>query len=199
VLVIQNRQARCAAVPFVTPELLPNAALESSDQPSMPTGWSAAAPGVELQGSAGKGFDYNNDGRALQLIGIGNFVQTPPIAVQPGARYCFTGRALTDSAKHSATRLRLVFDWRDAQNRPLGKHMTNWQQVVLWQPEAPPGDDEVACSATPVPNSMISRSPSAAAIWCGCGCATTADAPMPGDTVRWAGNQRPRGAPGLPK
>ena len=139
-LVIQNRQARCAAVPFVTPELLPNAALESSDQPSMPTGWSAAAPGVELQGSAGKGFDYNNDGRALQLIGIGNFVQTPPITVQPGARYCFTGRALTDSAKHSATRLRLVFDWRDVQNRSLGKHMTDWQQVMLWQPEAQPED-----------------------------------------------------------
>jgi hypothetical protein len=140
VLMVQNRQARCAAVPFLTHELLPNAALVAGEQPSLPAGWNAAAPGVELQGSAGKGFDYNNDGRALQLIGIGNFIQTPPITVHPGARYCFTGRALTDSAKHSATRLRLIFDWRDAQNRPLGKHMTDWQQVVLWQPEAPPGD-----------------------------------------------------------
>jgi hypothetical protein len=140
VLVIQNRQARCAAVPFLTHELLPNAALAAGEQPHMPAGWSAAAPGVELQGSAGKGFDYNNDGRALQLIGIGNFVQTPPIPIQPGARYCFTGRALTDSAKRSATRLRLNFDWRDAQNRPLGKHLTDWQPVVLWQPETQPND-----------------------------------------------------------
>jgi len=83
VLVIQNRQARCAAVPFVTPELLPNAALESSDQPSMPTGWSAAAPGVELQGSAGKGFDYNNDGRALQLIGAVRRAQREGESIPP--------------------------------------------------------------------------------------------------------------------
>jgi hypothetical protein len=140
VLVIQNREARCAAIPLLTPELLPNATLAAGEQPQMPAGWSAAAPGVELQGSPGKGFDYNNDGRALQLIGIGNFVQTPPITVQPGARYCFTGRALTDSAKRSATRLRLIFDWRDAQNQPLGVNMTDWQQVVLWQLEAQPGD-----------------------------------------------------------
>jgi len=140
VLVTQNRQARCAAVPFLTPELLPNAALLPGEQPGMPAGWSAAAPGVELQGSEGKGFDYNNDGRALQLIGIGNFVQTPPIAVRPGASYCFASRALTDSAKRSATRLRLSFDWRDGQNQPLGKNMTDWQHVVLWQPEAQPDD-----------------------------------------------------------
>jgi hypothetical protein len=139
-LVVQNRQARCAAVPLLTRELLPNAALAPGEQPHMPAGWSAAAPGVELQGSAGKGFDYNNDGRALQLIGIGNYVQTPPIAVQPGGRYCFAGRALTDSAKRSATRLRLSFDWRDGQSRPLGVNMTDWQQVVLWQPEAQPDD-----------------------------------------------------------
>jgi hypothetical protein len=143
VLVMQNRQARCAAVPFLTRELLPNAALEPGDDPKMPEQWSKAANGVELRGPAigqGEGFDYDNDGRALQLIGIGNFVQTPPIAVQPGASYCFAGRALTDSAKRSATRLRLIFDWRDGQNRPLGVNMTDWQHVVLWQPEAQPDD-----------------------------------------------------------
>ena len=83
VLVTQDRQARCAAVPFLAPELLPNAGLAPGEPPGMPAGWFAAAPGVELQGSEGKGFDYNNDGRALQLIGIGNFVQTPPISVRP--------------------------------------------------------------------------------------------------------------------
>ena len=140
VLLAQNRLARCAAVPFLTHELLPNAALQPGQQPHLPAGWSAAAPGVELQGSQGKGFDYNGDGRALQLIGIGNVVQTPPIAVQSGAVYCFAGRALTDSAKQSATRLRLIFDWRDAQNRSLGKNMTDWQPVVLWRQAAPPDD-----------------------------------------------------------
>ncbi len=139
-VVVQNRQARCAAIPFLTRELLPNASLAAGAQPQMPAGWSAAAPGVELQGAGGKGFDYNSDGHALQLIGIGNFVQTPPIAVQPNARYCFVGRALTDSAKGSATRLRLTFDWQDGQNQPLGKNMTDWQPVVLWQPQAPPSD-----------------------------------------------------------
>jgi len=143
VIALQNRQSRCAAVPLLTSELLPNAALAPGDDPKMPRGWNRAANGVELRGPAigqGEGFDYNNDGRALQLIGIGNYVQTPPIAVQPGARYCFAGRALTDSAKRSATRLRLIFDWRDGQNRPLGLNMTDWQQVVLWQPEAQPDD-----------------------------------------------------------
>src|ERR1041385_7468057 len=110
-LVVQNRQARCAAVPLLTRELLPNAALTPGDDPKMPRGWNRAANGVELRGKAidpqatdRQGLDYNNDGRAIQLIGIGNYVQTPPIAVQPGARYCFAGRALTDSAKRSATR-----------------------------------------------------------------------------------------------
>ena len=140
VLLAQNRLARCAAVPFLTRELLPNAALQPGQQPHLPAGWSAAAPGVELQGSQRKGFDYNGDGRALQLIGIGNVVQTPPIAVQSGTVYCFAGRALTDSAKQSATRLRLIFDWRDAQNRSLGKNMTDWQPVVLWRQAAPPDD-----------------------------------------------------------
>lgn len=106
----------------------------------MPSGWSAAAAGVELQGSGGKGFDYDGNGRALQLIGIGNYVQTPPIAVEPSQSYCFTGRALTDSIKQSATRLRVVFDWRDGQGQPLASDMTAWQEVVLWQPGAPPAD-----------------------------------------------------------
>ncbi|MEO7912638.1 MAG: polysaccharide deacetylase [Roseiflexaceae bacterium] len=141
VVVTQNRQARCAAIPFWTRELLPNAALAAGDDPKMPEQWSRAANGVELRGPAigqGEGFDYNSDGRALQLIGIGNYVQTPPIAVQPSTRYCFAGRALTD--KRSATRLRLIFDWRDGQNRPLGKNVTDWQPVVLWQPDAQPDD-----------------------------------------------------------
>jgi len=137
---IQNRRARCAAVPLLTQELLPNADLVPGEQPRMPSGWSAAAAGVELQGAGGQGFDYDSNGRALQLIGIGNYVQTPPIAVQSGVSYCFVGRALTDSIKRSATRLRVVFDWRDGQGQLLASDMSDWQDVVLWQPEAPPAD-----------------------------------------------------------
>jgi hypothetical protein len=138
--VAQDRRARCAAIPVLTQELLPNADLAPGEQPRMPSGWSAAAAGVELQGSGGKGFDYDGNGRALQLIGIGNYIQSPPIAVEPGASYCFVGRALTDSAKRSATRLRVVFTWRDRQDQPLASNMSGWQDVVLWQPEAPPAD-----------------------------------------------------------
>src|SRR5262249_5676138 len=134
-----NRRANCAAIPLLTQELLPNAELTPGEQPRMPDGWSAAAAGVELQGS-GKGFDYDGNGRALQLIGIGNYVQTPPIPIQPGASYCFSGRALTDSDKRSATRLRLVFAWRDAHGQPLATNMSDWQDVALWQSDAPPVD-----------------------------------------------------------
>ncbi|HEX9372469.1 MAG TPA: polysaccharide deacetylase [Roseiflexaceae bacterium] len=138
-LFTQRRVADCAYVPLLAGELLPNAGLAPGDSPGMPQGWGRGANGVELQG-AGKGFDYDGDSRALQLIGIGNYVQTPPIGVRPGASYCFAGRALTDSDKHSTTRLRVVFAWRDAQGQPLGEDRSDWQPVVLWQPSAPPAD-----------------------------------------------------------
>jgi hypothetical protein len=140
---VQSRRADCAYVPLVGDDLLPNAELAPGDDPRMPQGWSRAANGVELRGPAignGEGFDYNNNGRALQLIGIGNYAQTPPVSVEPNTSYCFAGKALTDSAKHSATRLRVVFAWRDGQGRPLGEDMTGWQDVVLWQPDARPSD-----------------------------------------------------------
>lgn len=143
-LYLRQRAARCAAVPLLADQLLPNPGLAEVDADSgMPAGWGRAAPqGVQLRGPAvdGEGFDLDGDGRALQLIGIGNYVQTPAAPVRPGQRYCFSGFALTDSPQRSATRARLVFEWRDGDGRALAEDATLWQPVALWTPEAPPRD-----------------------------------------------------------
>ncbi|MGQ9926638.1 MAG: polysaccharide deacetylase family protein [Chloroflexaceae bacterium] len=141
-LYAQQRVAACAFMPLVAPELLPNARLAPGESAGMPAGWQRRAGGVELRGPAvdGQGFDLDGDGRALQLLGIANHVQTPPIPTRPGARYCFTGFTLTDSAQRSPTRARLVFSWRDASGATLSEAATLWQPVTLWTPEAPPRD-----------------------------------------------------------
>ncbi|NTU84871.1 MAG: polysaccharide deacetylase [Chloroflexales bacterium] len=139
----QQRVARCAYVPLLAEELLPNASLAApGDTPGMPAGWHRAAGGVQLRGPAvdGQGFDLDGDGRALQLIGIGNYAQAPAAPARPGQRYCFSGFALTDSAQRSPTRARLVFQWRDASGATLREDTTLWQPVTLWTPEAPPRD-----------------------------------------------------------
>jgi hypothetical protein len=139
-LAARGRLAACRYVPALGEELLPNANFAAVDGAGMPQGWGrGVAAGVELQGS-GRGFDYDNDGRALQLIGIANYIETPPIAVEPGTSYCLSGRALTDSDKLSATRLRATFDWRDAQGATIRADAGDWQPVVLWQQSAPPAD-----------------------------------------------------------
>lgn len=141
-LILYGRQriAQCAYVPLLADNLLPNAALLPGDDPGMPQGWGRAAVGVELRGPAidGEGFVVDADGRSLQLIGIANYVQTPPVPVRPDRTYCFTGLALTDSDKGSPTRLRVSFHWHDAANQPLAEDSSLWQPVVLWQPDNPP-------------------------------------------------------------
>lgn len=143
-LYLRQRAARCAPVPLLAGQLLPNPALAAVDAASgMPAGWGRAAPqGVQLRGPAvdGEGFDLDGDGRALQLLGVGNYVQAPAAPISPGRRYCFSGFALTDSPRRSATRARLVFQWRDAAGRPIAEEATLWQPVALWTPEAPPRD-----------------------------------------------------------
>jgi hypothetical protein len=139
-LLIRGRMAGCAYVPLLADELLRNANLLPGDSPRMPRGWTAAATnGVALHGPAidNQGFDLDGDGRALQLIGIANYVQTPPAPVDAGRAYCFAGQALSDSEK-GATRLRVVFRWQDAAGQPLGEQATDWQPVVLWRKDTPP-------------------------------------------------------------
>ena len=142
-LYLRQRVARCAPTPFLADELLPNAPVVAPGElPRLPAGWTARAPGAELRGPAvdGQGFDLDGDGRALQLIGIGNYVMTPAAPVRPGQRYCFSGFALTDSAQRSPTRARLVFQWRTTDGATVREAATTWQPVTLWTPEAPPRD-----------------------------------------------------------
>jgi hypothetical protein len=142
VFVIQGRLAACRSVPLLANNLLPNPRLEpAAGTPGMPAGWSRGANGIELRGpgiGSGEGFDLDGDGRALQLIGIANFVQTPPITVSPETSYCFAGRALTDSDKRSTTRLQVDFRWLDGAGTLVAEDSSSWQPVVLWTPEAPP-------------------------------------------------------------
>ncbi|WP_129631467.1 polysaccharide deacetylase family protein [Candidatus Oscillochloris fontis] len=134
----QQRIARCAYVPLLAAELLPNHDFASPGEVAgMPAGWSRAAGGVQLRGPAvdGAGFDLDGDGRALQLIGIANAVQTPITPVEPGQRYCFSGFALTDSPLSSPTRARLVFEWYNAAGTPTAEAASIWQPVRLWTPD----------------------------------------------------------------
>ena len=139
-IVAQRRLADCAYVPLVGGELLPNAGLvPDPNSPKQAAGWGyQTSNGVELQQPSrdGKGFDLDGDDRALQLIGIANYVETPPIAVRPASNYCFTGFALTDEAAKGATRARPVFRWLDAAGAEIGRSAAAWQPVALWQPSA---------------------------------------------------------------
>jgi len=141
---LRQRIDRCAYVPLLADELLPNANLAAFDQAAgMPAGWSrGASRGVQLRGPAvdGEGFDVDGDGRALQLLGIATYAGAPTVAASPGATYCFSALALTDSPLRSPTRARLVFGWRDAAGATIAEAASAWQPVRLWTPEAPPRD-----------------------------------------------------------
>jgi hypothetical protein len=139
-LYVRQRAAACDPLRALTPQLLPNAGLAPGDDPGMPAGWSRRAVGVELRGPAvdGQGFELDGDGRALQLIGVGNYAQAPAVPVRPGAPYCFTVRALSDNAPGTPTRARLVFQWQDSGGATLEEQATLWQPVAIWTPDAPP-------------------------------------------------------------
>jgi peptidoglycan/xylan/chitin deacetylase (PgdA/CDA1 family) len=139
---IEQRLATCRPVPLFADELLPNAQLEATDAGQLPDGWSVAAPGAQLRRPKleREGFDLDGDDRAFQLIGIGNFIETPAINARPGTTYCFTTRALTDSPKQSATRLQLTFRWFDAAGQLLNEVQSDWQPVVLWSIDFPPSE-----------------------------------------------------------
>jgi hypothetical protein len=134
VFATQQRMARCAYVPLLAEDLLPNADLAvPGDPPGMPLGWSAAAPGVQL----GE-FAVDGDRRSLQLIGIANYVQTPPVPVQGGQSYCFTGLTMSDSHRGSTPRLQVGFHWLNQQGEQIAVDVSPWQSTVLWQPDAQP-------------------------------------------------------------
>ncbi len=167
---IQQRVDRCAYVPLLAAELLPDASRSAPGNiPGLPAGWARAAGGVQLRGPAvdGQGFDLDGDGRALQLIGIANYAQTPPVSVASGQRYCFSGFALTDSPLGSTARVRLVFRWIDAAGTTLADQVTRWQPVRLWSPAtrdwspirgssvAPPGATALVVRIAPASDDRI--------------------------------------------
>jgi peptidoglycan/xylan/chitin deacetylase (PgdA/CDA1 family) len=133
-LYARQRVANCAYLPLIADNLLPNADLATPGLDGLPQGWAAGSRrGVQL----GE-FAVDGDGRAMQLLGIANFVQTPSVPVRPGQPYCFHGLAITDSLLRSPTRAQLAFVWRDAAGTVIAEDRTLWQPVVLWQPDAPP-------------------------------------------------------------
>lgn len=145
--VIQERQDQCAYIPFMSPGILPNAALNFQRDKKIPNGWEGKTQGVELRGQAVDphnkdlwGFDLDGDGRSIQLIGIANEVRTPYINIQPETTYCFKGQALTDSEQSSSTRARIVFYWFDRQNHLIDQSITDWQPITLWQIDNQPSN-----------------------------------------------------------
>ncbi|HEX5691713.1 MAG TPA: polysaccharide deacetylase, partial [Roseiflexaceae bacterium] len=131
-LLVRGRMARCAAVPLLAGDLLPPPDFgRLIEQPSgagaLPAGWSAKARGVQV-GS----FTVSGGGRSFQLIGIANALLSPPIAVRAGQSYCVAVQALADSPV-SATRLRVSFEWRDTQGKPVAADQSDWQDVRRWQ------------------------------------------------------------------
>ncbi|HMP41535.1 MAG TPA: polysaccharide deacetylase family protein [Roseiflexaceae bacterium] len=135
-----QRVARCEPLPLLIGNQLPNADFEPDETHALPTGWSAAAPGVVLRGPAidNQGFDLDGNGRSLQLIGIANAIITPAIAAEPGRPYCFNARTLTDSI--SATQVRANFHWYDANGNLLHIDHGPWQPVVRWRIDTPPDE-----------------------------------------------------------
>jgi hypothetical protein len=132
--VVRERMARCAAVPLLAENLLPNAdMMRPAASSPLPEGWQAGAPGVQRSD-----FAMDGDGRALQLMGIANYIQLPPVAVEPGQSYCVRGHAISDTAQGSPVRLRLNFRWLDSAGELLTTNATPWQPAVPWEPYNPP-------------------------------------------------------------
>lgn len=133
-IVVQQRVASCAYIPGLAENLLPNAAMAIPGNASpLPQGWTAGAPGVQV----GR-FAVDGDERAMQLMGIANYVQPPPVAVQPGRSYCLTAMTITDSQQGSTSRVQVVFHWLDGQGQTLAADTAPWQRAVRWEPDNPP-------------------------------------------------------------
>ncbi|MBC8077632.1 MAG: polysaccharide deacetylase, partial [Chloroflexales bacterium] len=131
-LYAQSRVARCAAVPLLAPELLPNADLRAGAG-KLPAGWGGTAT------ISATTFTVLPGGRSLQLLGIASYAQSPDVRpVRAGQTYCFVAQALTDSPAGSPTRVQLEFQWLDGAGALVQSERTVWQDVALWRPDAPP-------------------------------------------------------------
>jgi peptidoglycan/xylan/chitin deacetylase (PgdA/CDA1 family) len=119
------RRARSQTPLAITgPNILPNNdfSINEAAPDDMPDGWQRGATGVQL----GE-YTFQPGGRSMQLLGIGNYLQTPWIAARPRAEYRLAFRALSDSA--SETRVRVLFHWRDAEGIDFSVTRGEWQPV----------------------------------------------------------------------
>jgi hypothetical protein len=151
-LLVRARLARCASVPLLAADRLPApdfARLQADARsgpgvPPLPAGWSAPARGVQIGG-----FTVIGTGHSFQLIGIANALQAPPLDVWPGESYCVAAQALADST--SGTRLRVQFDWRDAQGRTVATDAGMWQAVRRWEGVSDQGAWSTIVAGFPAP------------------------------------------------
>lgn len=118
------RQARSQTPLTITgPNILPNNDFsKDTDGNGLPDGWTSAAPGVKLVETT-----VDGSGRSVQILGTNNSLISPYIAARPGVEYRVAFRALSDSP--SATRVRVLFHWRDADGIDFEVTRGSWQDV----------------------------------------------------------------------
>lgn len=98
--------------------------LNTDSNPQLPDGWTSAAPGVQLSEQT----SYDGKGRAVQILGINNYLKSPLIAARPGTEYRVAFRALSDT---SPTKVRVLFHWRDAEGIDRATEPQPWQSVPV--------------------------------------------------------------------
>ncbi|HEY0603073.1 MAG TPA: hypothetical protein VGD58_09190 [Herpetosiphonaceae bacterium] len=124
------RQARSQTPLTITgPNILPNNDFsKDTDGNGLPDGWTSAAPGVKIITSTTV---VKDTGQSVQILGTNNSLISPYIAARPGVEYRVAFRALSDSP--SATRVRVLFHWRDADGIDFEVTRGDWQDVPSLQ------------------------------------------------------------------
>ncbi len=151
------RQARGQIPLSITgPNILQNNdfAANVDDNKELPDGWSRGATGVALSASS-----YDNQGQAVQIQGINNYLRSPFVAARPGTEYRVAFRALSEAA---ATNVRVLFHWRDAEGLDRATEPLEWQPVPVqaWNTisgaaVAPEYATQVAISIQPRTDSVV--------------------------------------------
>ncbi len=120
----------------------------------LPDGWTRGTTGVALSESS-----YDKQGPSVQIQGINNYLQSPFVAARPGTEYRVAFRALSDV---SATKVRVLFHWRDGEGIDRAIEPQPWQDVPVqnWNTiaaaaTAPDYATQVAISIHPAADAVI--------------------------------------------
>lgn len=100
-------------------------ALNNDADKQLPDGWTKGTNGVALSDSS-----YDGKGQSVQIQGINNFLKSPYVAARPGVEYRVAFRALSDI---SATKVRVLFHWRDAEGIDRATDPQPFQPVPVQQ------------------------------------------------------------------